>query len=69
MSPDTHLAQTVCNVTLNGKLMTTIQTNGTEGRWIIRRLEKIELEEGLYELKLDFVKPGMQIDWIEFKLV
>jgi len=47
--------------------MTTIQTNGTEGRWIQQRLRKIELEAGMYELKLDFIKPGLQIEWIEFK--
>ncbi|RUT38594.1 beta-glucosidase [Paenibacillus anaericanus] len=69
MSPDTNLAQSACNVTLNDQLMTTIQTNGTDGRWIRQKLVKIELEAGLYELKFDFVKPGLQIDWIEFKRV
>lgn len=69
MSPDTNLAQSACNVTLNDQLMTTIQTNGTDGRWIKQKLVKIELEAGLYELKFDFVKPGLQIDWIEFKRV
>jgi beta-glucosidase len=67
MSPEPELAQTACNVTLNDHLVTTIQTNGTEGKWIKQKLVKIELEAGLYELKLDFVKPGLQIDWIEFK--
>ncbi|NEW07901.1 beta-glucosidase [Paenibacillus sp. SYP-B3998] len=69
MSPEPELAQSACNVTLNDQLMTTIQTNGTEGKWIRQKLVKIELEDGLYELKLDFVKPGLQIDWIEFKQV
>ncbi|AJS60854.1 glycoside hydrolase family 3 C-terminal domain-containing protein [Paenibacillus sp. IHBB 10380] len=69
MSPESELAQSACNVTLNDQPMTTIQTNGTDGRWIRQKLVKIELEAGLYELKLDFVKPGLQIDWIEFKRV
>lgn len=69
MSPEPELAQSACNVTLNDQLMTTIQTNGTEGKWIRQKLVKIELEAGLYEMKLDFVKPGLQIDWIEFKQV
>ena len=69
MSPETNLAQTTCNVTLNDEFMMTIQTNGTDGKWIKQKLVKIELEEGLYELKLDFTKPGMQIRWIEFKEV
>jgi beta-glucosidase len=69
MSPDNELAQSACNVTFNDQTVTTIQTNGTEGNWIQLKLVKIELEAGLYELKFDFVKPGMQIDWIEFKQV
>ncbi|MCI3927008.1 glycoside hydrolase family 3 C-terminal domain-containing protein [Paenibacillus sp. TRM 82003] len=67
MSSDTLWAQSACNVTLNGKLLTTVQTNGTEGNWILQRLLTVELEAGLYEMKLDFIKPGLQIDWIEFK--
>ena len=69
MSPQGNLAQTTCNVTLNDQFVTTIQTRGTDGKWIKQKLVKVELEEGLYELKLDFVKPGMQIDWVEFKKV
>ncbi len=69
MSQEPELAQSACNVILNDQLMTTIQTNGTEGKWIRQKLVKIELEAGLYELKLDFIKPGLQIDWIEFKQV
>ncbi|MDN4605093.1 glycoside hydrolase family 3 C-terminal domain-containing protein [Paenibacillus sp. F6_3S_P_1C] len=69
MSPEPELAQSACNVILNDQLMTTIQTNGTEGKWIRQKLVKVELEAGAYELKLDFTKPGLQIDWIEFKQV
>ncbi|WP_308723417.1 glycoside hydrolase family 3 C-terminal domain-containing protein [Paenibacillus polysaccharolyticus] len=69
MSPEPELAQSACNVLLNGQLATTIQTNGTEGKWIRQKLVKVQLEAGLYELKLDFTKPGLQIDWIEFKQV
>ncbi|RAV04607.1 glycoside hydrolase family 3 C-terminal domain-containing protein [Paenibacillus sp. YN15] len=66
MSPDNSLAQSACNVTLNGQQMATVQTNGTDGKWIRRRLGKIELAAGLYLLKLEFTKPGLVIDWIEF---
>lgn len=69
MSPEPELAQSACNVTLNDQLMTTIQTNGTEGKWIKQKLVKVELEAGFYELKLEFIKPGLQIEWIEFKKV
>lgn len=69
MSPESSLSQSVCNVLLNDELMTTIQTNGTEGKWIMQKLEKIILEAGFYELRLEFTKPGLLIDWIEFKKV
>ncbi|RIX60087.1 beta-glucosidase [Paenibacillus nanensis] len=69
MSADTFWSQSVCNVLLNGELMTTVQTNGTAGNWIQQRLGKVELEAGSYELKLEFVKPGLQMEWIAFKNV
>lgn len=69
MSTETELAQSACNVSLNGQLMTTIQTNGTEGQWIRQKLVRIELEAGVYELSLEFIKPGLQIDWIEFNKI
>jgi beta-glucosidase len=69
MSPESNLAQTTCNLTLNNQFVTTIQTNGTDGRWIKQKLVKVQLEKGIYDLKLDLVKPGMEIDWIEFNLL
>lgn len=67
MSPQTNLSQTACNISLNGKFVTTIQTQGTDGRWIRQKLVKIELEQGLYELNIDYIKPVINVDWIEFK--
>lgn len=69
MSPLTNMYQTACNITLNGHLAATMQTNGTSGKWILQMLVKVELEKGLYEIKLEHVKPGMEVDWIEFKPV
>lgn len=67
MSPEAAWAQSACNVLVNGRLMMTVQTNGTNGGWIKQKLVKVDLEAGLYELRLDYAKPGLQIDWIEFK--
>ncbi|WP_211748766.1 glycoside hydrolase family 3 C-terminal domain-containing protein [Paenibacillus sp. Marseille-Q4541] len=69
MSPDGELAQSACNLMLNDQLVTTIQTNGTDGQWIKLKQIKVELEAGLYEMKFEHIKPGMHIDWIEFKQV
>ncbi|AIQ50264.1 glycoside hydrolase family 3 protein [Paenibacillus sp. FSL R7-0331] len=68
-SPDTELAQSACNLNLNGRTVTTVQTNGTEGRLIQLKLVKAQLEAGLYELTLEHVKPGMQVESVEFKQV
>ncbi|AZS14361.1 glycoside hydrolase family 3 C-terminal domain-containing protein [Paenibacillus lutimineralis] len=61
----TNLSQSACNLVLNGEILTTVQTNGTDGNWITQKLSRFELEKGFYELKIDFVKPGMEIGWIE----
>lgn len=65
-SPGTDLAQTACNVVINGKIVATAQTNGTDGKTVKRKLPKIELEAGLYELSLDFTKPGIEIEAVQF---
>ncbi len=62
-----NVAQSACNVTLNGEWVATPQTNGTDGHWTRQRLVKAELEAGFYEMKLDHVKPGLEIDWIGFE--
>jgi beta-glucosidase len=67
MSPKTNLAQTACNLKLNDEFVTTIQTNGTDGKWIRQKLVKIELEKGLYKLTLESLKSDLEIEWIEFK--
>ncbi|MFB9324555.1 glycoside hydrolase family 3 C-terminal domain-containing protein [Paenibacillus aurantiacus] len=67
MSADTLWAQSACNASLNGQLITTIQTNGTEGKWVTQRLLTIELGAGRYELRLEAVKPGMQIESVTFQ--
>lgn len=69
MSPDTNLSQTACNMSLNKELVTTIQTSGTDGRWIRQKLNKVSLEEGFYEIKFEVIKPNIEIGWVELKEV
>ncbi|MNN12132.1 Exo-alpha-(1-_6)-L-arabinopyranosidase [compost metagenome] len=61
-----NLSQSACNLLLNGELLTTVQTNGTFGKWVTQKQLRIELTEGDYELKFDYIKPGLEIGWIEF---
>ncbi|MDE7417880.1 MAG: glycoside hydrolase family 3 C-terminal domain-containing protein [Lachnospiraceae bacterium] len=67
MSPQTDRAQTVCKALLNEKEFATFQTNGTQGRWMQQKLLRAELEKGSYQIKLLFPKPGMEIDYMEFR--
>lgn len=59
------LAQSSSNLLLNQKPVLTIQSNGTENQWTVLKLNNIQLENGEYEVCLNPVKPGLEIDWIE----
>lgn len=69
MSPQTDRAQTVCKAVLNGEDLVTFQTNGTEGKWILQKLLRVELEKGSYQITFEFPKPGMVIDYMEWRKV
>lgn len=59
------LAQSSSNLLLNQKPVLTIQSNGTENQWTVLKLNNIQLEAGEYEVCLNPVKAGLEIDWIE----
>lgn len=67
MSPQTDRAQAVCKALLNGQELATFQTNGTEGRWMLQKILRVQLEKGSYSIELQFPKPGMEIDYMEFR--
>jgi len=68
-SPMTNLSQSTCNVHFNGKTAFVIQTNGTDGRWIRQKLVKVKLEKGMYNIELEHVMAGLNVDYIQFKPV
>lgn len=68
-SPESNLAQTAANLTMNDQFVVTIQTNGTEGKWLRQKLVKVKLEPGMYQLDFEIVKSGIQIEWISLKEV
>lgn len=67
MSEETNLAQSTTNILLNDQVASTVQMAGSDGRWLTQKLVRVELEKGIYELSLDYVKPGMNIEWIELQ--
>ena len=67
MSPMTNLSQSSTNAFLNGEHFTTIQTCGTDGRWITEKMMRVSLQEGYYTLKLEVMKPGIEIAHLAFE--
>lgn len=68
-SPMTNLAQSTCNVHLNGAVAFIIQTNGTDGNWIKQKLVKVKLHKGIYNIELEHVLAGLNVAYIQFKKV
>lgn len=68
-SPMTNLAQSTCNVHLNGNVAFIIQTNGTDGNWIKQKLVKLKLHKGIYNIELEHVLKGLNIGYIQFKKI
>lgn len=67
MSCQGHMGvQAASNLYLNGELIMTLQINGTMGRVVKEKFVKVSLEQGIYEFKIDPVKPGLDISWISF---
>lgn len=64
-SPLTEQSQSTYNLLLNGQAAVTIQTNGTKNEWVLLKLNNIYLEAGEYDVALETVKAGMEIDWID----
>ena len=69
MSPLTNLSQSSTNVIVNGMRFTTIQTCGTDGRWITEKMLRIILEKGYYMLEFEVMKPGIEIEYLAFEQV
>lgn len=61
-----YVAQRSTNVLLNGERLGTLQANGTQGKWVNRRLGKADLSAGYYEMTLEHIKPGLAIEWVGF---
>lgn len=64
-----YVAQRSTNVLLNGERLCTLLSNGTQGKWVERKLAKAELAAGDYVMTLEHVKPGLGIDGIGFSRI
>lgn len=64
-----NLYQSTCKLSLNDHVMTVVQTNGTEGKWITQKLQKIRLDQGSYVLGIEHVQAGLEIEYIQLKYI
>lgn len=68
-NPRSTAAQSSCSLYLNGDFAMTIPVNGTDGEWIEVEGIQVQLEQGGYDLALDFVKPGLELARLTFERV
>ena len=61
---NTKLGQSACNILLNSEFIYNAQSSDTSGKWIRHFALNLELETGLYDLELDFRRPGMTVGTI-----
>lgn len=62
------LAQATYKILINEQTGTTGQINGTNGNWCVKKLTKVKLEEGMYEVKFDITNE-IEIEWVQFVLL
>lgn len=60
-------AQSACNVLINGETALVMQVNGTDDKWTLIRLTRVELGDGQYEISLAGMTEDIKIEHIEFR--
>lgn len=63
------MAQSTTNILLNDSLLATLQTNGTKDLWVTQELSRATLEKGCYQLSLQIMKAGIEIDRVILKQI
>lgn len=66
MSTEKQSAQMLCQLILNGKKAADMQTHSTRGNWFVQRSGKVILQEGIYEMQITHVRPGINLSFVEF---
>lgn len=60
------LAQSTCSLVLNGEYIMSFSTNGTEGKTVVLEGGMVRLEQGGYQLLIEFLKPGFELERLVF---
>ncbi len=64
----TSLAQSACNIELNGTYVGSAQLHGTGGADVTKRLFNVELDKGIYEFKCHYIRTGIEFKSIQIKM-
>jgi beta-glucosidase len=67
MSESSNQAQLECALQLSQTRLALLQTNGTDGKWVRRRLTRVRLETGAYRLSFEYIRAGMQVRALTFE--
>ncbi len=59
-------AQSSCSLSFNGTFSMSLPVNGTDGKSVTVEGLQVRLEKGFYQLDINFVKPGSEIQQITF---
>ena len=59
-------AQSSCSLSFNGTFSMSLPVNGTDGKSVTVEGLQVRLEKGFYQLDINFVKPGSEIQQISF---
>ncbi|MGB2325944.1 MAG: glycoside hydrolase family 3 protein, partial [Pseudomonadales bacterium] len=62
-------AQSSCSLSFNGTFSMSLPVNGTDGKSVTVEGLQVKLEKGFYQLDINFVKPGSEIQQITFTKV
>lgn len=60
------LAQSSCSLSINGVFAMSLPVNGTDNKLVRVEGLKVKLEQGFYQIELDFVRPGPEITTLNF---
>jgi beta-glucosidase len=61
------LAQSTCSLFINGHFSQSLSVHGTEGELFNVEGLNIKLEKGFYDIDIEFVKPGLELEYLNFE--
>lgn len=59
----TNLSQSTSRLLMNGQIVTVVQLNGTDGKWITQKLGTVELQKGYYRISVEAVMKGIDFHY------